>query len=103
MWFLALAMLNVAIDILFHHWDVEAGFIAGAFSLVFALPALRDAQPGIPEVGCFMDAIGFLWCLLVISTLACIMLFAWAYCWKPGSCKTFSCQATSSMGPDIEK
>ncbi|KAJ9078642.1 hypothetical protein DSO57_1004600 [Entomophthora muscae] len=61
MWFLALAMLNVAIDILFHHRDAEAGFIAGAFSLVFALPALRDAQPGIPEVGCFMDAIGFLW------------------------------------------
>ncbi|KAJ9089995.1 hypothetical protein DSO57_1007287 [Entomophthora muscae] len=61
MWFLALAMMNVAINILFYNREIQGEFIAGAFSLVFALPALREAQPGIPGVGCFMDAIGFLW------------------------------------------
>ncbi|KAJ9089998.1 hypothetical protein DSO57_1007290 [Entomophthora muscae] len=61
MWFLALAMLNIAIDILFYNRETEAEFIAGAFSLIFALPALREAQPGIPKVGCFIDTIGFLW------------------------------------------
>ncbi|KAJ9066456.1 hypothetical protein DSO57_1009206 [Entomophthora muscae] len=89
MWFLALAMLNIAID-----------FSSTAEN---SKRTLREAQPGIPKVGCFIDTIGFLWCLLVISTSACIMLFAWAYRWKPGSRKPFSRQTTSSMGPDVEK
>ncbi|KAJ9089917.1 hypothetical protein DSO57_1008016 [Entomophthora muscae] len=104
MWLLALAMMNIAIDTIFHRREMPAEFIAAAFSLVFALPSLREAQPGIPKLGCYIDHIGFLWCLSVISLAACGMLFTWAYRWKPAShSRAFSRSAISFIEPENHK
>ncbi|KAI8926398.1 hypothetical protein BC831DRAFT_229063 [Entophlyctis helioformis] len=44
--------------------------MAVATALLFALPALRNSQPGAPPIGCTADVAGFFWNML-ITGLAC--------------------------------
>jgi hypothetical protein len=50
------------------------GFIGG---LLFAFPAIREAQPRVPPVGVFSDYFAFFWCeFLLMFTLVGVMI-AW--------------------------
>jgi len=40
---------------------VSAPLLALPFILIFALPTLRNVQPGAPPVGSYSDVIGFFW------------------------------------------
>ena len=46
---------------------VEAKVIAILATLLFAMPAIRNAQPGVPTIGCISDTAGFFWNMIVVS------------------------------------
>lgn len=48
-----------------------------SFALIFGLPALRNAQPGVPPIGAFCDYISFIWAELIVAVSG--LLFAWRW------------------------
>jgi hypothetical protein len=76
-------MLSLAIALLFIVLrligtpQVQAGFtpLTMSFALIFGLPALRNAQPGVPPIGAFCDFVSFIWAELIVAVSG--LLFAW--------------------------
>ncbi len=46
-------------------------------SLLFGLPALRNAQPGAPPIGAFGDYVSFLWAELIVAVAAVSLIWTW--------------------------
>jgi len=46
---------------------VELSVIAMTAALLYALPRVRDAQPGIPKMGIVQDLVGYCWQVLLIA------------------------------------
>jgi hypothetical protein len=46
-------------------------------ALIFGLPALRNAQPGVPPVGAFSDYVTFIWAELIVAASAVITVWQW--------------------------
>jgi hypothetical protein len=46
-------------------------------SLLFGLPALRNAQPGVPPLGAFGDYLSFLWAEQLVAVSAVILIWSW--------------------------
>ncbi len=46
-------------------------------SLLFGLPALRNAQPGAPPIGAFGDYVSFLWAELIVAIAAVSLIWTW--------------------------
>lgn len=61
MWALSLVLAIYGYQVLFHRRPVHAHTCMLGITMLFALPALRSAQPGIPDVGCIADVLGFYW------------------------------------------
>ncbi|KAJ9049803.1 hypothetical protein DSO57_1020870 [Entomophthora muscae] len=61
MWVLAIAMVNLAWDALFFQRDVPPPLLGIGVAMLFALPTLRNSQPGVPAMGCLLDMLGFFW------------------------------------------
>ncbi|KAI9292669.1 hypothetical protein K502DRAFT_367395 [Neoconidiobolus thromboides FSU 785] len=78
MWCLAIAMINIAVDAVFNNREIPPPILGTSVSMLFALPALRNSQPGVPAMGCISDILGFFWCLVLISMVAVTLLFKWA-------------------------
>lgn len=51
----------LACSVWIRHRKVEPPTIAVNAALLFALPALRNTQPGVPPVGALIDVCGFFW------------------------------------------
>ena len=74
MWLLSLVIFAVAIDIAFFRSAVPPPILAVPLSSLFALPAMRNIQPGSPPVGVLSDMVGFLWNMALIALSAIIIL-----------------------------
>lgn len=48
-----------------------------SIALIFGLPALRNAQPGVPPIGAFCDFISFIWAELIVAVSG--LMFAWTW------------------------
>ncbi len=48
-----------------------------SFALIFGLPALRNAQPGVPPIGAFCDYIAFIWAELIVAVSALLFASRW--------------------------
>jgi Domain of unknown function (DUF4436) len=46
-------------------------------SLLFGLPALRNAQPGVPALGALGDYVSFLWAEQIVAVSAVILIWTW--------------------------
>jgi len=46
-------------------------------SLLFGLPALRNAQPSVPTLGAFGDYLSFLWAEQLVAVSAVILIWTW--------------------------
>jgi hypothetical protein len=75
-WLLTLAALFLTLRVAFGGRKIEVGMFSFLGALLFAFPALRNSQPGVPPIGAFGDFIAFFWaetliavCLLTILTL----------------------------------
>ncbi len=47
-----------------------------AATLLFALPAVRAVQPGVPDVGAVIDVVGFFWNMALLALTSCWLLAA---------------------------
>jgi hypothetical protein len=46
-------------------------------TLIFGLPALRDAQPNVPPLGVFSDYISYLWAESIVASATIIAIWIW--------------------------
>jgi hypothetical protein len=46
-------------------------------ALIFALPAMRNVQPGVPGVGVLGDYISFIWSEFIVSISAIALAWTW--------------------------
>jgi hypothetical protein len=67
MWVLSLTILTLSATIWFRERKVEPPIISLCASLMFALPAIRNTQPGAPIIGCTADVGGFFWNMALVS------------------------------------
>ena len=77
LWCLSLTVLTVAVGVWVRGKKLELPTIAIAGALLFALPAIRNTQPGIPPIGCNLDAAGFFWNMALIAVS--VLLLLWNY------------------------
>ncbi|KAI9019625.1 hypothetical protein DFJ74DRAFT_725002 [Hyaloraphidium curvatum] len=77
MWVLSVSMLITALDAAYiRPHRIEADVVGASISLLFALPQLRDAMPGIPSLGfAQVDVFAYSVCLLVSAVAAIILLW----------------------------
>ncbi|KAH6562163.1 hypothetical protein BASA50_006934 [Batrachochytrium salamandrivorans] len=73
MWALSLAVFTLAITLWLRDRKVEPPTIAITASLLFALPALRNSQPGAPVIGSSVDVAGFMWNMVLVA-VSCFLL-----------------------------
>ncbi|KAI8894798.1 hypothetical protein BC833DRAFT_603555 [Globomyces pollinis-pini] len=71
MWALSITVMILSLSVWYRDRKIEPPTIAFTGSLLFALPAIRNIQPGAPQIGCIADTASFFWCmgLVVISML----------------------------------
>ncbi|KAL2918946.1 hypothetical protein HK105_201214 [Polyrhizophydium stewartii] len=74
MWALSLATLALAITLWMRGRKVEPPTIAVAGGLLFALPALRNAQPGAPPIGSSVDVAGFMWNMVLVAVATLLLV-----------------------------
>ncbi|KAJ6570923.1 hypothetical protein DFH09DRAFT_1153359 [Mycena vulgaris] len=75
MWCLSGAIFVAAMAVYFRERTAELPLIALSTTLLFALPNVRNSQPGIPAVaGTISDMVGFFWNLLLVAISAISLL-----------------------------
>eukprot|EP00158_Paraphelidium_tribonemae_P003150 Partr_v1_DN25917_c0_g1_i2_m68779 len=76
MWFLSLSTLALSLDVIMRKKPPAEGLMGMAIALIFALPALREAVPGVPKFGAVIDVLGFFWNMAFVGFSA-VMLMGW--------------------------
>jgi hypothetical protein len=73
LWSLALAILVLTLSFIFFPGS-ESPPVPVYVAMLFALPAVRQTQPGVPPIGAMIDLISFFWCmgLIAICTITVI-------------------------------
>ncbi|KAJ6512337.1 hypothetical protein DFH09DRAFT_1197245 [Mycena vulgaris] len=75
MWCLSGGVFTAAMSVFFRERKAELPLIALSTALLFALPNVRNSQPGIPSVaGTISDMVGFFWNLLLVASSAISLL-----------------------------
>jgi hypothetical protein len=75
MWCLSVSIFLAAMSVWFRGKKVELPVIAISTALLFALPNVRNSQPGIPSVaGTTSDMVGFFWNLILVAISAVSLL-----------------------------
>ena len=68
---------SVAIAVGSRRRRIEPALLGWGAALIFALPALRGAMPGVPPVGAWIDILVFLWAMLVAIVSYLIVVSTW--------------------------
>jgi hypothetical protein len=77
MWLLSLSILSLTVSLYVRKRKVEPPMLALSVALLFAMPAIRNVQPGVPPIGITIDAVGFFWNMSIIAI--CAILLTWNY------------------------
>jgi len=78
MWFISLSVFIAAMSVWFRGKKTELPLVAISTALLFALPNIRNSQPGVPSpVGTTEDMVGFFWNILLVSVSAIFLLVNW--------------------------
>jgi len=78
MWFLSLSIFVAAMSVWFRGKNAELPLVAISTALLFALPNIRNSQPGVPSpVGTTEDMVGFFWNILLVAISAISLLVKW--------------------------
>lgn len=81
-WGLTVVAFNIGIDSMVFHRELPPPLLAIGITMLFALPTLRKAQPEIPEIGCAIDFLCFIWCEILIGIASCMILYSWLLRYK---------------------
>ncbi|KAJ3323857.1 hypothetical protein HDV06_006446 [Boothiomyces sp. JEL0866] len=82
MWVLSGAAFLVTLSIWTRGRKVEPPTIAAVGAILFALPNIRNAQPGAPAVGCNADILAFFPCLLLVTASVAMGLINYVTVYK---------------------
>ncbi|KAJ3079560.1 hypothetical protein HK102_003697 [Quaeritorhiza haematococci] len=77
MWVLSLSLFTMSVGIWVRKRKVEPPTIGVATAMLFALPNVRNAQPGIGDIGSLGDVAGYFWNMVLI--VASVLLLLWNY------------------------
>jgi hypothetical protein len=73
-WILTILMIVLAYDTLIHRRELPPPVMSLGVAILFALPALRKTQPGIPDIGCAIDYLCFFWCETLVALSTCVII-----------------------------
>jgi hypothetical protein len=81
-WGLTILVLNIGIDSMLFKREIPPTLLSFGIVMLFAMPTLRKTQPDIPDIGCAIDFLCFIWCEILIGIAACMILYSWLLRWK---------------------
>ncbi|KAG0168513.1 hypothetical protein DFQ30_004647 [Apophysomyces sp. BC1015] len=81
MWALTLIMGLYGYQVGMKRRKVDAHACMIGLTMLFALPALRSTQPGVPQVGCTSDILGFYWNMAIIALATLGIILCWVVRW----------------------
>ena len=79
MWMLSLAVLFLALSVVFRGRKAELGMFSFMASLLFAFYAVRNSQPNVPPIGVYSDFIGFFWTEILVGACLLVTVFIWVF------------------------
>jgi hypothetical protein len=74
---LALSVLLMSLRALTSDEKIELLPLSLCVSLLFGLPALRNAQPAVPSLGVLGDYLSFIWAEMVVAVSAVMLIWTW--------------------------
>ncbi|WP_019502225.1 DUF4436 family protein [Pseudanabaena sp. PCC 6802] len=83
MWFVAIIVLTMSLAVLLQKRPIEPALFTYMGALLFALPAVRNIQPGVPPVGTLTDFLSFFWAETIIAASMGIMFYCWFTRYQP--------------------
>jgi hypothetical protein len=81
-WGLTIVAFNIGLDSMIFRRELPPPLLAIGITMLFAMPTLRKAQPDIPEIGCAIDFLCFIWCEILIGISYCMILYSWLLRYK---------------------
>ncbi|RKP10851.1 hypothetical protein THASP1DRAFT_27390 [Thamnocephalis sphaerospora] len=81
MWLLTLSLSGLCTQMLMQGREVQPANMALGITLLFALPGLRNAQPGIPTVGVASDMLAYVWNILLITVYTVVIIAIYIIRW----------------------
>ncbi|KAJ1983330.1 hypothetical protein H4R34_001353 [Dimargaris verticillata] len=100
MWGLSLTLLMLAYQVLIERREVPPPLMVVGVSMLFALPPLRNSQPGVPNVGCASDALSYFWCLFIIAMCSITIIQTFIMRWRRGSVDPYMEKSTEEARVD---
>ncbi|KAJ3307900.1 hypothetical protein HDV04_002373 [Boothiomyces sp. JEL0838] len=82
MWVLSGAAFLVTLSIWTRGRKVEPPTIAAVGAILFALPNIRNAQPGAPPIGCNADVLAFFPCMFLVTAAVAMGLINYVFVYK---------------------
>ncbi|KAI8144019.1 hypothetical protein BJV82DRAFT_556856 [Fennellomyces sp. T-0311] len=96
MWALSLVLTVFAFQVIVRNRRVDAHACMIGISMLFALPALRSAQPGAPAIGCTSDILSFYWNMAIIAINSLSVIVCWVVRWSGCDPIDSSCSSLNS-------
>lgn len=82
MWILSLIIGIYGYQVVFRRRSSHIHTCMFGITTLFALPAVRSAQPGIPDIGCVSDILGFYWNMAILACSCIGMISCWVFRWE---------------------
>ena len=74
---LAISVLLMAVRGTARDRELDLLPLSLSITLIFGLPALRNAQPGVPHLGAISDYISFIWAENIVAVSAIVIMGTW--------------------------
>ncbi|KXN66992.1 hypothetical protein CONCODRAFT_11031 [Conidiobolus coronatus NRRL 28638] len=73
-WILTILAMILAFDTVVYGRELPPPIMSLGVAILFALPAIRRTQPGIPDIGCAIDYLCFFWCETLVALSTCVII-----------------------------
>jgi len=83
MWVLSIMALLLALKVMKSGKLPEIGMLSWTAVMLFAFPAIRNAQPGVPPVGTASDFLSFFWTEIIVVVALVIIGSCWLKRYHP--------------------
>ncbi len=83
MWVLSIMALLLALKVMKSGKLPEVGMLSWTAVMLFAFPAIRNAQPGVPPVGTASDFLSFFWTEIIVVVALVIIGSCWLKRYHP--------------------
>ena len=77
MWLIGLVVFIMTIVVVFQPRPIEFGMYTLIAGMLFALPAVRNLQPGVPPLGSLTDFLSFFWAESLVAVSMPLLFFSW--------------------------